>query len=125
MPDILIHRDHALGLERAREVAWRWAEDVEAKFGMECTVLEGEDTDTVEFRRSGVAGTLEVAADRFTLEAKLGLLMGAFAGQIEAEIEKNLDGLLAREARRGKAAAKSTPARAAGATPKKAPRRKA
>lgn len=97
MPDIRIHRDHSLGLARAREIAWRWAEDVEQQFDMECTVLEGEDGDTVEFARSGVKGTLEVTADQFALHAKLGLLMGAFAKTIEAEIEKRLDALLAAE----------------------------
>ena len=30
---------------------------------MECTVLEGETSDTVEFKRPGVDGTLIVAAD--------------------------------------------------------------
>jgi len=97
MADIHIHRDHQLGLERAREVAWHWAEQVEAKFQMECTVLEGDDGDTVEFSRSGVKGELTVAADHFELEARLGFLVGAFRKTIQAEIEKELDGLLAAE----------------------------
>ena len=42
MAEIRIHRDHALGLKQAREIAWKWAEQVEQKFDMECTVLEGE-----------------------------------------------------------------------------------
>jgi putative polyhydroxyalkanoate system protein len=94
MSDIRIHRKHALGLAKARKVAWDWAEHVEKKFDMECTVLEGDYSDTVEFKRSGVNGRLIVAADHFDLNAKLGLLLGAFAKTIEAEIEKNLDGLL-------------------------------
>ena len=98
MPDIRIHRTHALGLEKARKVAWQWAEEVEKKFDMECTVLEGETSDTVEFTRSGVNGRLIVAADHFDLHAKLGLLLGAFSKTIEAEIEKNLDALLAKSA---------------------------
>jgi putative polyhydroxyalkanoate system protein len=108
MPDIRIHREHALGLPKARQVAWKWAEDVEKKFDMECTVLEGETSDTVEFTRSGVKGRLIVAADHFDLEAKLGLLLGAFAHTIRAEIEKNLDTLLGK----------------AGGTAKKAPAKK-
>ncbi|MCK6419536.1 MAG: polyhydroxyalkanoic acid system family protein [Aquabacterium sp.] len=94
MPDIHIHRDHQLGLPRARKVAWKWAEQVEKEFDMECTVIEGEYSDTVEFTRSGVNGTLVVAADHFDLQAKLGFLLGAFARTIESEIEKNLDTLL-------------------------------
>ena len=94
MPDIRIHRQHALGLAKARKVAWTWAEDVEKKFGMACTVIEGETSDTVEFTRAGVNGHLIVAADHFDLDAKLGFLLGAFARTIESEIENNLDTLL-------------------------------
>jgi len=63
---------------------------------MNCTVIEGELSDTVEFRRSGVNGTLIVAPDHFELDAKLGFLLGAFSKTIEHEIEKNLDTLLAK-----------------------------
>jgi len=107
MPDIKIHRKHTLGLAKARKVAWAWAEDVEKKFDMECTVLEGETSDTVEFKRSGVNGQLIVAADHFDLNAKLGLLLGAFARTIESEIERNLDGLLGKAG--GAAAKKAAP----------------
>lgn len=103
MPDIKIHRPHQLGLAKARKIAWQWAEEVEKKFDMECSVLEGETSDTVEFRRSGVNGTLVVAPDHFELDAKLGFLLGAFSKTIEGEIEKNLDALLAKST---KAAAK-------------------
>jgi putative polyhydroxyalkanoate system protein len=95
MADIHIHRDHRLGLARARKTAWQWAEAAEQKFGMECTVIEGDDSDVVEFKRAGVDGQLLVAADSFDLTARLGLLLGAFRGRIEAEIEENLDALLA------------------------------
>ncbi len=106
MSDIRIHRQHALGLAKARKVAWAWAEQVEQKFDMECTVLEGEYSDTVEFTRSGVSGTLVVAADHFDLNAKLGFLLGAFSRTIESEIEKNLDSLLGKA---GAAAKKVAP----------------
>jgi putative polyhydroxyalkanoate system protein len=105
VPDIRIHRDHTLGLAKARKVAWQWAEQAEQKFDMACTVIEGETSDTVEFTRSGVSGRLIVAADHFDLEAKLGFLLGAFSKTIEGEITKNLDALLAAPAAK-KAAAK-------------------
>ena len=108
MSDIRIHRDHSLGLAKARKVAWAWAEQVEQKFDMECTVIEGEYSDTVQFTRSGVNGTLIVAADHFDLHAKLGFLLGAFSKTIEGEIESNLDALLNKSA-----AAKKMPAKAA------------
>jgi putative polyhydroxyalkanoate system protein len=109
--EIKMHREHHLGLAKARKVAWAWAEQVEAEFGMECTVIEGERTDTVEFTRSGVNGRLIVAADHFDLEARLGFLLGAFSRTIETEIEKRLDDLLAKSAApKGAHAKKKAPA---------------
>lgn len=108
MAEIRIHREHELGLKKAREIAWKWAEQVEEKFDMECTVHEGEDEDSVEFTRSGVKGELTVAADHFELVAQLGFLLGAFKKTIEGEIQKELDTLLA--ANKKKAAGKKKPA---------------
>jgi putative polyhydroxyalkanoate system protein len=107
MPDIKIRREHSLGLAKARKVAWQWAEEVEQKFDMQCTVIEGEFSDTVEFTRTGVNGQLIVAADHFDLNARLGFLLGAFAKTIEGEIQKNLDALLARSAAAKPAAKKA------------------
>jgi putative polyhydroxyalkanoate system protein len=109
LSDLKIHREHTLGLPKARKIAWQWAEEVEKKFGMDCTVIEGEFSDTVQFTRSGVNGTLTVASDHFDLKAKLGFLLGAFRKTIESEIEKNLDSLLS----------KSAPAKKAGSSRKK------
>ncbi len=108
MPEIRIRRDHALGLAKARKVAWRWAETVEEKFALECTVVEGRNGDVVEFTRPGVDGRLVVAADSFELTARLGLLVGAFSRTIEGEIENQLDALL------GGAKKKPAPARKTG-----------
>ena len=122
MADIQIHRVHTLGLKTAREVAWKWAEDVEKQFDMECTVIEGEFSDTVKFTRSGVNGSLTVAADHFDLQAKLGFLLGAFAKTIEGQIEHNLDALLGQA---GKAKKPPAVPSAAAAAAKKAAAKKA
>jgi len=95
MADLHIIREHTLGLSKARKIAFAWAEQVEAEFGMTCTYAEGKTADEVEFTRSGVHGTLGVSKDRFELNAHLGFLLGAFKATIEAEIVKNLDALLA------------------------------
>jgi len=105
MADIHIHREHTLGLAKARKIAWAWAEEVESKFDMACSVIEGETSDTVEFTRSGVKGTLIVAPDHFELNAKLGFLLGAFSKSIEGEITKNLDALLSKSTAAAKKAA--------------------
>jgi putative polyhydroxyalkanoate system protein len=107
---IQIHREHSLGLAQARKIAWKWAEEVETKFDMECTVIEGQTSDTVEFTRSGVNGRLIVAADHFDLDAQLGFLLGAFSKTIEGEITKTLDAMLSSSAT---AAAKKAPAKKA------------
>lgn len=124
MAQIRLHRDHALGLAKARKLAWQWAEQVEKDFDMECTVVEGKDQDVVEFTRAGVNGRLIVAADHFDLDAKLGLLLGAFSKTIESQIERNLDALLGAGAKPSKsAAAAPTKAREKAAPAKKAARR--
>ena len=104
MADLHILREHALGFPAARKIALAWAEQVESEFDMKCGIEEGKTADEVTFTRSGVNGTLHVTADKFELRAKLGFLLGAFKGRIEAEIVKNLDDLLAPKA--GKVAAK-------------------
>lgn len=99
MPDMRINRNHSLGLAKARAIAFKWAEQVEDKFSMDCTYEEGKTSDTVTFKRSGVDGTLVVTKDSFDLNAKLGFLLGAFKDKIQGEIEKNLDDLLGASAK--------------------------
>jgi putative polyhydroxyalkanoate system protein len=94
MPDIHIERDHALGLAKARELAFKWAEQAEQKLAMECVYEEGKTADLITFSRSGVNGELRVTKDRFALDARLGFLLGAFKSRIEAEVTRNLDLLL-------------------------------
>ncbi len=94
MADIHLTREHELGLAEARKIAFKWAEQVEEKFDMECTYEEGKTKDNVSFSRSGVDGSLVVTKDSFVLDAKLGFLLGAFKDKIEGEITKNLDALL-------------------------------
>ena len=119
MPDIRIRREHKLGLAKARKIAWKWAEEVERKYDMECTVLEGEYSDTVSFTRSSVNGELIVAADHFDLHARLGFLLGAFAKTIEGEVLSNLDALLAKTDKAVSAAGAKPPSTVASAARKK------
>ena len=95
MADINITRQHGMSLPEARKAAFKWAEQAEAKFDMECTYEEGKTSDVCSFIRSGVSGTLSVDKDMFELHAKLGFLLGAFRDKIEGEIVKNLDALIA------------------------------
>ena len=119
MADLKLHRDHTLGLARARKVALKWAEDVEEKLDMECTIIEGDDEDVLEFKRSGVDGRMTVAATYFDLEARLGFLLRPFLGQIEAEVGKQLDEALAKEGAKAAKPAKAAAKPAAKAAKKK------
>ena len=47
MADLHILRNHTLGLAEARKIAFKWAEQVEENFGMECTYEEGKTSDEV------------------------------------------------------------------------------
>ena len=94
MADINITRAHGMSFGDARKAAFKWAEQAEAKFDMECTYEEGQTSDECGFTRSGVSGTLTVDKDTFELHAKLGFLLGAFKDKIESEIVKNLDALI-------------------------------
>ena len=109
MANVHILRQHTLGLPEARKIAFRWAEQVEKDFGMDCTYSEGSTQDHLVFTRSGVSGSLQVTRDKFELNAKLGFLLGAFKDRIEGEIVKNLDALLAS----GTASEKSAPKKSA------------
>jgi putative polyhydroxyalkanoate system protein len=123
--DIHIVRQHSLGLPAARKIACRWADQAEEGLQMKCTYEEGKLADQVCFERAGAQGTLDVTASQFELRAKLGFLLGAFKGRIEAEITKNLDAMLAEAATAqtagntsGKAASKPTNKGSAKATGK-------
>ena len=95
MADIHIEREHGLGMDEARKIAFKWAEQAEEEFDMACSYEEGQAADRFSFKRSGVQGTLAVTEDRFEIDATLGFLLGMFKDKIEGEIVKNLDALMA------------------------------
>lgn len=97
MNDIRIRRHHVLGLARARQLAWQWAQRQGGQ-AMTSQVMTGDTRDVVRFSRAGVDGTLVIAADYFELTAALGFLMGALKPLIEAEMGRSLDALMAGEA---------------------------
>ncbi len=111
MADLHILREHKLGFAKARAIAFDWAEQVERDFGMACTYEEGKSADVVRFTRTGVEGELHVTKDRFELDARLGFLLGAFKGRIEAEIVKLLDTMLPHPAKGPQPAASKPAAR--------------
>ena len=99
MAQILIEREHQLGLAQARRTAAQWVQDAERKFDLRCDYQPGDEGDAVSFSRSGLSGTLEVSGTTFRMQAQLGFLLSAFKDRIEAEIQKNLDELIASPAK--------------------------
>ena len=96
MADIHIERAHGMDLAQARQTARHWATQAEEKYQLQGSYDEGPENDTFSFQRTGVSGTMQVTGQAFTLDAKLGFLLGAFKSQIEAEMIKKIDALIAR-----------------------------
>ena len=101
MTTFQIHRTHALGAERARQLAERWAEAAERDHQMACTLSENEEGQRVTFERPGVRGELMAAADRFDVTVSLNFLLAGFSARIQGELEKNLDAAMAAAAAAG------------------------
>ncbi len=96
MADIHIERTHGMDLLQARQTAQHWATQAQEKYQLQGAYAEGPEADTFSFERAGVTGTLQVTGQAFTLDARLGFLMSAFAPQIEAEMVKKIDALVAK-----------------------------
>jgi putative polyhydroxyalkanoate system protein len=100
MADILIQRDHTLGMEKARAVAVQWQKEAESDWGMDCTYVanetneNGELQDRLNFERAGASGYLCVTATQLNMKLELGFLMASFKDKIEEKISSNLDKLL-------------------------------
>jgi putative polyhydroxyalkanoate system protein len=100
MADISIKRAHKLGLKGARTAADRMAEKLGEKFD-----LTGDWSGNVlEFRRTGVSGTLEVSENEMTLEVTLNFMLKMMKAPIEQAVHEQLEKVLVAPAK-AKAAA--------------------
>jgi len=89
MPDIVITRRHALGLDGARRAAQQVAERLREDFGV--AIRHVGDSIHVEGR--GVRGRLDAGAHEVRVEASLGLAARPFRRLLHREIESELDRL--------------------------------
>ena len=64
------------------------AEKVTNEWQMSC---EWQSDDCLGFRRSGVEGEINIDGDEVEFTAKLGMLLRAFRGNIESNVEKFFD----------------------------------
>jgi len=83
--DILLQREHTMGLKKAKAAANRIAKDLESEFDCECSW----DGNTLHFSRAGVNGHIVVAKDAVDLSVKLSFLLLAFKPKIEKSIQDN------------------------------------
>ena len=84
---LTFERAHALGLERAREVAQRIGDEMMQGYKVE-SVWDGN---ALRFSRTGLTGVLTVFGDRVHLEARLGVLLSIYKARIAADLDRNFD----------------------------------
>lgn len=82
MAEINIVQEYSMTAPMARVAAQKVADKLASEYGVTCT-WEGDNV--LRFARTGVDGTLTLNDQRAALHIKLGFLMGAFAGTIEAK----------------------------------------
>lgn len=87
MSGIDIRHAHSLPPAEARDAVQQVADKLADRFGAEC-VWQG---DTLYFKRAGIDGHIALLPAGLHLTAKLGFLMSAMQGPIEAEIRRVLD----------------------------------
>jgi putative polyhydroxyalkanoate system protein len=87
MAKINVERPHSLGREAAREKAEKLAERLASQYD----VRYRWNGDTLEFKRSGADGCIEVGEDRVCVRLNLGLLLSPMSSSIKREIETALD----------------------------------
>ena len=87
MADIHIQRPHELGHTKARAAAEQVALHLQEKYQLNYR-WEG---DSVQFKRTGVSGYLDVTDTEITLQVRLGFLLTPLRHQIEREIHSYID----------------------------------
>lgn len=88
MADILIEREHSLGLERALSRIEAIAELLRGELDAQCAW----NGNRLDFKRAGASGSVEVTETALTLEVNLGFLLKPFKGAIEQAIAERIDG---------------------------------
>ena len=87
MTDIRIERRHNLTPEELQALAKRMAEKLQQKLGGACQQQDGR----LDYQGNGVSAKVLLEPQQVKVTVQLGLLMSAFAGSIEREINQTLD----------------------------------
>ena len=84
--DISIRHAHSLTAKKARAAAEKVANEMATEFEM-AVRWEG---DVLNFKRSGVSGTLTLLDREALLDITLGFMLKAFAAKIEEKVSANM-----------------------------------
>jgi len=87
MITIRISRVHGTTVKKARKAV----EDIAAELASEFDIAYEWEGQTLNFRRSGVEGTMTVGAKTLEIDARLGMLVGMLKSRIEREIHRYCD----------------------------------
>ncbi|MCD5970487.1 MULTISPECIES: polyhydroxyalkanoic acid system family protein [Pseudomonas] len=87
MAKITVERPHSLGKEKAREKAELLVEKLADKYGIE----HEWSGDVVKLEGKGAKGSVDVGEDFVRVNLELNFFLSAMSGQIQAEVERQLD----------------------------------
>lgn len=87
MATIRIHRQHALGLGKARKAVDKVAKGIRERFEIDAVW----NRNTLEFSRSGVEGEITISASTVSVHASISFLLLPIKSTIEQEIRRYLD----------------------------------
>jgi putative polyhydroxyalkanoate system protein len=87
MAKITVERPHSLGKEKAREKAELLVEKLADKYGIEHEWIG----DSVKLEGKGAKGAVHVEDALVRVNLDLNFFLSAMSGQIQAEVEKQLD----------------------------------
>ena len=99
MADINIVQEHSLTPKKARAAAQKMADKLAEEYELECAW----DGDVLHFERSGIAGSLTLAAKQAQMHVKLGFLFSAFSAKIESKMVENMQKVFGAKAKNGNA----------------------
>lgn len=91
MANVHLKQAHNKSQQDLREIAEELADKLEQKYQL-TSKWEGN---TLEFKRSGLTGSLILGATEVSINIKLGIMMSAFANKIKKQLAQSLKDTLA------------------------------
>lgn len=87
MSTVKVSQEHNLEPDELHSRIEEIASELGSRFDLKA---EWQDDQTVNFKRSGLSGTLSLGADKVDVQMKLGLLMGSFKQAITRELQAQM-----------------------------------